>query len=80
MIDKASGQVSYVVVSIGGFLGIGSDHNAVPWKKLRYNTRLNGYEIDVPRERLLGAPHYAADQEPWTDPRYAQSIDQYYLF
>jgi sporulation protein YlmC with PRC-barrel domain len=78
MINKMSGQVSYVVVSIGGFLGIGSDYNAVPWKKLKYNTSLGGYQIDVPRDRLAGAPHYAAGHEPWADPRYGQSIDTYY--
>jgi sporulation protein YlmC with PRC-barrel domain len=78
MINKMSGQVSYVVVSIGGFLGIGSDHNAVPWKKLKYNRSLGGYEIDVPRETLVGAPRYAAGQEPWTDPTYGSSIDEYY--
>lgn len=79
MINKLSGQVSYVVVSFGGFLGIGSEYNAVPWTKLKYNTALNGYEIDVSREVLEGAPRYAADQEPWLDPSYGPAIDEYYL-
>lgn len=79
MINKMSGQVSYVVISFGGFLGIGSDYSAVPWNKLKYNTTLGGYEIDVSREILEGAPHYAADYEPWLDPGYGPAIDEYYL-
>ncbi|HVZ06851.1 PRC-barrel domain-containing protein [Rhodopila sp.] len=78
MINKISGQVSYVVVSFGGFLGIGSEYNAVPWKKLTFNSTMGGYEIDVPPERLQGAPRYAAGEEPWVDPLYGRSVDDYY--
>src|SRR6478736_4958191 len=34
MIDKRSGKVSYVVLSFGGFLGIGDDHYPLPWESL----------------------------------------------
>jgi len=31
MVDKLSGEVSYAVLSFGGFLGIGDDHYPLPW-------------------------------------------------
>jgi hypothetical protein len=30
MIDKRSGKVAYAVLSFGGFLGLGQDHNPLP--------------------------------------------------
>jgi sporulation protein YlmC with PRC-barrel domain len=32
MIDKLSGRVAYAVMSFGGFLGIGKDEYAIPWR------------------------------------------------
>jgi len=79
MIDKRSGQVSYAVVSFGGFLGMGSSYYPMPWKALTYDTRLGGYVTDVDRQRLEGAPSYAADRLPdWTDRTYGRSIDDYW--
>src|SRR5580658_382606 len=37
MINKVTGQVAYVVISFGGFLGIGADYNALPCKALVYD-------------------------------------------
>jgi len=78
MIDKYSGQVAYVVISFGGFLGIGTQYHPLAWKKLTYDNSVGGYVVDVPRELLERAPHYAADEEPWTDPGYGRSVYDYY--
>src|ERR1700750_691303 len=64
MLEKRSGKVSYAVLSFGGFLGIGHDHYPLPWAKLSYNTSLGGYQTDITREQLSGAPKYA-DNSTW---------------
>lgn len=80
MIDKVSGQVSYAVMSFGGFLGIGESYHPLPWKKLTYETRLGGYVVDVDRSRLEGAPSYRSSDTPnWSDPSYTGRIDQYWM-
>lgn len=33
LLDPATGQVKYTIVSVGGFLGIGDRHVAVPWEQ-----------------------------------------------
>src|SRR5947208_1430372 len=43
MIDKISGQVEYVVMSTGGFLGIGDSYSPVPWDSLVYDVNMGGY-------------------------------------
>ena len=38
MVDKVSGQVAYVVMSFGGFLGMGESYHPLPWKALTYDS------------------------------------------
>jgi hypothetical protein len=64
MVDKRSGQAAYAVMSFGGFLGMGGGHHPLPWKALAYDTSLGGYVVDIDKDRLRGAPGYAADETP----------------
>ncbi|PWB65054.1 MAG: photosystem reaction center subunit H [Bradyrhizobiaceae bacterium] len=68
MIDKASGQVAYAVLSFGGFLGIGEKHMPIAWERLRYDPLLGAYELEIAKEELERAPSYAADPDfDWGD-------------
>ena len=58
MIDKASGKIAYAVLTFGGFLGIGEDHYPLPWTKLRYDTALDGYKVDITEQQLRDAPKF----------------------
>jgi sporulation protein YlmC with PRC-barrel domain len=79
MIDKVSGQVSYAVLSFGGFLGIGEDYYPMPWSMLTYDTGQGGYVVDIDKDRLEGAPSYgASEMNRWADPNYGLSIDEFY--
>ena len=80
MIDKYTGQVSYAVMSFGGFLGIGESYHPLPWRRLSYDTRLGGYVVELDRPRLEASPRYTASNQPdWTDPDYRARIDEYWL-
>jgi hypothetical protein len=79
MLNKRSGQVAYAIMSFGGFLGMGESYHPLPWRALSYDTRQDGYVVDIDRARLEGAPNYTASAEPdWDDRAYGQSIDRYY--
>jgi PRC-barrel domain len=79
MIDKLSGNVSYAVLSFGGFLGIGDDHYPLPWKSLKYDTSLGGYITGITQEKLTGAPKYSDESGwNWGDPTRGRAIDNYY--
>jgi len=56
MIDKRSGKAAYAVMTFGGFLGIGSEYRALPWSALRYNERLDAYEMNLTDDQLRTAP------------------------
>ena len=74
MVDKVTGQVSYVVMSFGGFLGLGERYYPLPWKILTYDPQRGGYVIDIDREQLEQAPSYAAGEDPWSDPEHRRNI------
>jgi hypothetical protein len=47
MIDKVTGRIAYVVMSVGGFLGVGEDAHIIPWHALTYDTHLQGYRTSI---------------------------------
>ena len=58
LIEPDTGQMRFAVVSVGGFLGLGSTRVAVPWQALQI-TGENGrvrYVLDATKERLEKAP------------------------
>ena len=79
MVDKYSGQVTYAVMSFGGFLGIGESYHPLPWKVLTYDVRQGGYVVDLDKSRLERAPSYTSSTAPtWSDQAYRRGIDEYY--
>ncbi|HEV2079703.1 MAG TPA: PRC-barrel domain-containing protein [Allosphingosinicella sp.] len=62
MIDKRSGRIAYALMWFGGFLGIGGYVHPVPWDMLDYDVRRDGYVVDLPREKLNGAPTFRLDE------------------
>jgi hypothetical protein len=79
VLDKASGQAEYAIMSFGGFLGIGEKFHPLPWPSLTYDPALAGYVVNVTREQLEQAPSYDLMEEPdWSDPEYAQRLRGYY--
>jgi hypothetical protein len=79
MIDKISGKVAYAVMSFGGFLGIGEDYYPLPWSLLKYNTKLDGYEVNISEQQLKGAPKFSkAESWDWTSQANDHKVYDYY--
>lgn len=62
VIDKMSGQVAYVVLAVGGFLGIGERYHRLDWNRLTYDETKNGYNIDLTGEQMREAPHFSREE------------------
>lgn len=78
MVDKVTGQVAYVVMSFGGFLGLGESHHPLPWRALRYDVRLGGYVVDIDKDRLAASPHHRAEEDAFADAAYGSAVDAYF--
>lgn len=79
MIDTASGEIQYAVLSFGGWLGMGEKLFAVPWKSFRVDTANQCLVLDVPKERLKNAPGFDKDNWPdFADNNITSQISNYY--
>lgn len=78
MVDKYTGQVAYAVMSFGGFLGLGESYHPLPWRALTFDTRLEGYVVDLDKTLLKDAPRYGAGEDPFLDPAYRRRLGDYY--
>ncbi|MDZ4401758.1 PRC-barrel domain-containing protein [Prosthecobacter sp.] len=58
VLDLASGRVVAVIVSSGGFLGLGDELSAVPPAALRFTPDRSTLLLDASKERLGSAPHF----------------------
>jgi sporulation protein YlmC with PRC-barrel domain len=79
MIDLPTGKVAYVVLSFGGFLGIGDKLFAVPWRALRIDEGEHQFVLDIDKRTLENAPGF--DKNNWpdmADPAFADMIHAHY--
>jgi sporulation protein YlmC with PRC-barrel domain len=79
MLDMTSGQVSYAVLSYGGFLGMGERLFAVPWDALKLDTENKRFVLNVDKERLESAPGFDKDHWPdMADQTWRDEIESFY--
>ncbi len=65
MIDLQTGRIAYVVLSFGGFLGMGDKLFAVPWGAVSVDSQDKCLRLNVDSERLREAPGF--DKNHWPD-------------
>ena len=78
MVQKRSGQVEYVVVSTGGFLGLGQAYHPLPWSLFKYDEGQGGYVVEITKEMLAGGPSFRPDTAPEFNDGYGRRVDDYY--
>lgn len=79
MLDIRSGRVAYVVLSFGGFLGLGDKLFAIPWDALSLDLNRHVFVLNVDKETLQKAPGFDKDNWPQTgDTGWLTSIYEYY--
>src|SRR5438046_1104153 len=65
MIDIPTGKVAYVVLSFGGFLGVGNKFFAIPWHALTVDETNKCLRMNIEQSRLERAPGF--DKDNWPD-------------
>jgi sporulation protein YlmC with PRC-barrel domain len=58
ILDERTGQVAYVILSTGGFLGLGQSYHPIPWSALHYDETRGGYAAAIDKRLLEGAPSF----------------------
>ncbi|HIQ17032.1 MAG TPA: PRC-barrel domain containing protein [Novosphingobium capsulatum] len=78
VLDARTGQVAYVILSSGGFLGLGQSYHPVPWSAFRYDDLEGGYVAAIDKRLLEGAPSFRPDSAPVFDETYGRRVTDYY--
>jgi sporulation protein YlmC with PRC-barrel domain len=71
------GKVEHVVLSRGGFLGLGEEYVVVPWEQLSATPGLNMFLLDVSEEALEQAPSVSGDVLALSEEQRAE-VDTYW--
>jgi len=77
MVDKRSGQSTYAVLSLGGFLGMNKSYYPVPFSLLGYDAASDDYVVTIDRRVLEGGPSWA-NNAPEFNQAYADRVSSYY--
>jgi uncharacterized protein YrrD len=76
-VDREVRLASYLVVSAGGFLGLGKKHFLIPVEEVSRDVGEERVRITVQREKVLNSPEFDPDVGvPDADPQ--RAIDAYY--
>jgi hypothetical protein len=68
-----------VIISSGGFIGMGDELSAVPPTALRFNAEHDTLQLDASKEMLAGSPHFKANEWPdLSQPGYAGGVYRAY--
>lgn len=78
MVEKRSGQVEYVVMSFGGFLGLGEELRPLPWGALEYDSKLEGYVVTADDDTFRNSPFIEGASAPEWDSAYAKVLYGYW--
>lgn len=79
MLDLDSGQIAYVVLSVGGFLGMGDRLFAIPWNAVKVDGARHALVLDVNKERLENAPGFDKDNWPdFADTTWGETVHEYF--
>lgn len=79
MLDLQDGKIAYVVLSFGGFLGIGDKLFAVPMQSLIPNGEKECFHTDISKAMLENAPGFDKNNWPRTyDQKFVSSVYSHY--
>ena len=75
MVDVSAGRIVAVIISSGGYTGLGDELSAVPPTALRFNAEHDTLQLDASKEMLASSPHFKANQWPdFSQPGYAGGV------
>ncbi|HYG89127.1 MAG TPA: PRC-barrel domain-containing protein [Azospirillum sp.] len=79
MIDPTTGRIAYGIVELGGFLGLGQRQFPVPWAAFQPIAGGQELVLNVPKDRLVGAPQFSGSNRPnMADRQWALAVHTYY--
>lgn len=73
MLDVIGGKIEYIVIEMGGFLGIGEKFFAIPYPLLKVDPANERFILGQSKETLKNAPGFDKDHWPETNAHFQSS-------
>ena len=81
VIDTERGSVAYLVLSFGGFMGMGNKLFAIPWQAFEFSKSEYKLVLNVDKEKLKKAPGFDPENIPdFADLSWGETVHTYYGF
>ena len=64
-IEKTTGQVHYVLLAVGGFLGFGGRVHPLPWADFTYEAGRGGYRLPFDRPQIAAMTGLRREELEW---------------
>jgi sporulation protein YlmC with PRC-barrel domain len=77
MISIGDGKIEYIIMEVGGFMGIGEKLFAIPFSKLNLHPVDVNFVLDINRKSLEDAPGFDPTHWPETNSHYLD-VDAYW--
>jgi sporulation protein YlmC with PRC-barrel domain len=79
VLDAATGDLLYWVVTSGGVLGVGGTLRTLPWEVVQGATDRKAFQLLIEEEQFTNAPHFEKDSWPdMMDRHWIDAIHVYY--
>ncbi len=78
MIDIRSGHIEYVVLELGGFLGLGEKFFTIPFSLLSVNAKNQNFVLNHDKATLLATPGFDKGHWPETNTHMFDHADTYW--
>lgn len=78
MVDLSSGAIAYIIIELGGFLGIGEKYFAFPFELLSVNPKNKTFILNQKLETIKNAPGFDQEQWPKTNSHEFDSHGEYW--
>ena len=75
VLNRQNGQIDYVVVSKGGFWGVGEERHAVPFKAFKTTPEGDALTLTIDENKLANAPKL---ERGMSEAEYSRQINEYY--
>lgn len=78
LLNLQSGEIAYILISTGGFLGMGENYDPLPYEALRFNEREGVYQVKILKDKLEHAP--SIEIEDWPNRPDRKQVEGVYAF
>ncbi|RJQ48424.1 MAG: PRC-barrel domain containing protein [Desulfobacteraceae bacterium] len=79
LIVSSNGEISHLIISKGGVLGVGEDLIPIPWSTAQASFQDDKLVVNLEKEKLDQAPSFKSDSwDEFFSPGYQENVRSYY--